>query len=759
MKNNSLLIVFLLAVFSVSAMDANPRGEAEDIQYFRNLWAKRIQGNNLAKGKKVTFSIPTNYKLTNDENDPFDLTDGKISPSRKELIWFGKEPVGWFGGVSDGGVNFLIDLGEVKNVDRLVIRCLGGEVQKTLGFPKRFEVYVSKDGKNYYRTAMLQKLEEADRELSDFKTSFYLPQNGKAYVYPFELDINAETRYVAFTIASAAGGLFSDELAVIEGNPRKKDFNAAYKTQSMPFYTKGVLIRPKQNVFALSKNIITPVFLTYCDMRSITQRKSPMMLELDFPSGITALSPKAQKTETYTDKNGKKRVKITMTAVPRPWSGTMLKPMFFKVDKKNAANDKVYLTSYSSGVEPIRQEFPLQIIDIAPVPQLKRLHVSLAWMGDDDARQYPDFFNAWQTIGFNAVNGFPRYFGSRDKAARENFFAEARKRGMKIIMTDSPIHAMPGKDKKGHEMNCLNNTIVAVCPSYKGDFHKKEVERIKNCVINSKPDYVFFDIEAFYNSHTTAKKCSRCLAAMKEAKMTSMDNFTKKAVAEKMADFRTAVVEGAKAVNIPAPPIGLYGKGPGTVDLSQPVLNWELIYPASIAVSQPSLYIGERPYLVQERIRKTSKLMKNRNIIPWLTAGTYGEMRPQFVEYIALEALLNGAGGMTYYAYWDFDTPLEYAALAKALRMVAPYEDLLMDGELVEIKVNGVDTSAIRKGDEMLLLVGNYRRPDMNVSIKLPFRKVISVKDLRDGEKFTAANSIKLNVPRSSIRLLYVKGK
>ena len=285
MRCNFILAALALTVGCAYAMDANPRGEAENIQYYRDLWAKRIQGNNLAKGKKVTFSIPTNYKLTNDANDPFDLTDGKISPSKKELIWFGKEPVGWFGGVSDNGVNFLIDLGEVKNVDRMVIRCLGGEVQKTLGFPKRFEVFVSKDGKNYYRTAMLQKLEEADRELSDFKNNFYLPERGKAYVYPFELNINAETRYVAFTIASAAGGLFADELAVIEGNPRKKDFNAAYKTDSMPFYTEGVLIRPKQKEFVLSKNIITPVFLSYCDMRTAAQRKSPMMLELDLPDG------------------------------------------------------------------------------------------------------------------------------------------------------------------------------------------------------------------------------------------------------------------------------------------------------------------------------------------------------------------------------------------------------------------------------------------------------------------------------------------
>jgi hypothetical protein len=82
-----------------------------------------------------------------------------------------------------------------------------------------------------------------------------------------------------------------------------------------------------------------------------------------------------------------------------------------------------------------------------------------------------------------------------------------------------------------------------------------------------------------------------------------------------------------------------------------------------------------------------------------------------------------------------------------------------MDGELVEIPVDGVNTSAIRKGNEMLLLVGNYRRPDMNVTISLPFSKVEDIRDLRNGETFKAGKSIKLNVPRSDIRLLYVKGK
>jgi hypothetical protein len=96
-------------------------------------------------------------------------------------------------------------------------------------------------------------------------------------------------------------------------------------------------------------------------MRAAAQRKSPMMLELDLPDGVSAISPKAQKTETYSDKNGKKRVKITMKAIPRPWSGTMLQEMFFKVSENIPENSKVFFTSYSDGVEPIKQEFPFHV--------------------------------------------------------------------------------------------------------------------------------------------------------------------------------------------------------------------------------------------------------------------------------------------------------------------------------------------------------------------------------------------------------------
>ena len=136
MKKQLFLAGTVFAAALVSAVDTQPTDKALDPSICRSLWQKRTQGKNLALGKKVTFSIPNNYRLTNSESDPYDLTDGKLSTNKKDLIWFGKDAVGWFGGVSDSGVNFQIDLGKVENVDKLVIRCLGGEVQKTLGFPK-----------------------------------------------------------------------------------------------------------------------------------------------------------------------------------------------------------------------------------------------------------------------------------------------------------------------------------------------------------------------------------------------------------------------------------------------------------------------------------------------------------------------------------------------------------------------------------------------------------------------------------------------
>ena len=760
-------IVFLpLALLCLSsyifAQVANhePSGDSLSPGPLRQLWEERTQGKNLALGKELLFSSPPSYHLTRSDSDPFDLTDGKLSTVKDDLIWFGKDAVGWFGGTADSGVNLYIDLGKVENIEKLVIRCLGGESQRTLSLPRKLEVYVSRDGQRYYAASSLQKLQGAEKELSDFKQNYYLEESGKAYIYPFELAVNAEARYVGLTIYSYAGGLFSDELAIIEGEPQSEGFNLAYQQSSVPFHISGVLVRPRMDEFVVSSNINTPNFFNIRDMRSEDQAKAPIMLDIDAPAALKVLSPSPLNEAEYRSAEGQKRVKFTMQVKPKAWSNSQVNEIYFSCSQPFAAGDKVHFKSWSEGVNPISTELPIRSIEIPQVPRLKRIHVSLAWMSDSDARAWPGFFPAWECIGFNAVSCFPRYFGDKDKLERDEFFAEARRRGLKVVMNESPIHGMPGKGKAGHEMNCLVPKLVAVCPSYRGDFYHDEVKRIADNVKKSLPDYVFLDIEAWYNSHISAKTCTRCLEAQKKSGM-DMDEYCKRAVAEIMKDYYEALNAAAQAAGIKKPLIGAYGQGAGHIDRSQLVYHWDYYYPNWIDLSQPSMYVGERPWLIHQRIRSTHKLMQNRNIIPWLTAGTYGEIEPRFREYSALESLFNGAGGFTYYIFYDFDTPRDYYHLAKALKIIAPYEDLILDGEVIDLPSSqpGLYVSPILSGQELLLLVGNYQLPDTETEISLPFKTVKQIKNLYDDEVFPASPTLRLKLGKSSIRLLHISGE
>jgi len=78
---------------------------------------------------------------------------------------------------------------------------------------------------------------------------------------------------------------------------------------------------------------------------------------------------------------------------------------------------------------------------------------------------------------------------------------------------------------------------------------------------------------------------------------------------------------------------------------------------------------------------------------------------------LVLEALANGAGGVTYYFYGNFD-PWHFEYHAEAIDIVAPIEDIFADGTPIagltcsdeRIKVCGMAL-----GGEMAILVSNYQ--------------------------------------------------
>ena len=71
---------------------------------------------------------------------------------------------------------------------------------------------------------------------------------------------------------------------------------------------------------------------------------------------------------------------------------------------------------------------------------------------------------------------------------------------------------------------------------------------------------------------------------------------------------------------------------------------------------------------------------------------------------------MNGAGGLQYFAYRSFESPIDYYYHASALKKIAPYEELLLKGKLLDLA--GSNTALVytarRNGNDMLLLIGNY---------------------------------------------------
>lgn len=757
--------------FSVDIKTANKveapvfKGGNPDIIKYRKLWAQYTRGENLALGKKFIFSKKPDYALTSKGGtDESDLTDGKLSTSGGDTIWFDSATVGWYMSGAENGVNCLLDLGEEKPVGDVVARLLAGKAQGSLGSPAEFKIFVSLDGKNFYETAAMVKLMQAEKELCNFKTNYYIDEIGKAYAYPFKLEVNANARYVGIYIKGETGAVFTDEIAVMAGDTSKAGFNDAYKTPAQKFITTGLLIEPRLKELAISTNINTPNAFQVSDMREKDAAGKPTMLVVEVPEGINIIAPNAKKEGISIDGN-----KYTRFELPLKKSSTnpQTEMLYFTADKTANVQLPAIIYGKSEGRDYDKSSVPIKTFEIPEIKTpFKRLHVSLAWMGEQDQRAYPDFFKAWKTMGFNAVACFPRYWqngSEKNKQESLAYLAAARKEGFAVVMDESPFHVMAKGHKEGSEIYSQlksGQKSKNLCPSYNGPFYEKEMERIAQGVALAKPDYVFWDIECWYHGAKEAPACTRCIAAQKESGK-SMEEFLKSCGVEKMKSLNEAVRKGIGTGKVPL--IHCYDTHPTSPNYDG-ISDFNRFYPQYVDTAANSLYVAGNVLRVHDEIRENYKILKSNNNIPWLSAGCYGEFDPYKLEQMILEALLNGARGITYYCYSDFDTSRDFYYHAKALSEIAPYEDLILDGTIItdmEGTNKALTYSGIKKGNEMLLLVGNYKRAaDGKSEIKLPFKSIIEIKDLRDnGKSIKSDNNLVIDVPKDQIVLYYIKGK
>ncbi|MFA7231298.1 MAG: hypothetical protein WC071_08495 [Victivallaceae bacterium] len=756
------LTVSLLAGLSI--FQANAANVPAVVKETRELWTKETQGTNLASWKKVVFSKEPAYYLTaKGATDDSDLTDGKLSSRADDTIWFDSAAVGWMGNDVNNGVKLLIDLGKVCQVDRVVIRCLAGKSQNSLKCPANFELFVSRDGKDFYPVASLQQLQTGEKSQSDFRRYFYLEENGTPYVYPFVLKTDADARYIGLKIMGASGSVFTDELAVMEatGQEREsKNYNSAYSEQKQPFYTSGIIVKPRIGELVTGNNVKPPNFFLTEDMRDKNDAKKPATLVLELPDQISIIKPE-KVTKQPCVVEGAPYIRWTMPLAKE--SGRQCtEAIYFSVARQMKKNMPAVIYAECPGVETIKSTVPIQIIKFPEIkPELKRLSINLSWMGFTNAANWSNFFDDWEKLGFNSVDCFPRYWNNSNSEARLKFLNEARARGLKVVMNESPFHVMekPFSNKPGAEIfsQMPDGKSKNLCPSYRGEYYQKEMARVADNVRKTKPDYVFWDVECWYNGAHEAAQCSRCTTEQ-QASGKPMDEFLKDKGAETYKDLYDAVKKGSAGEKMPI--VASYNQQAAN-PIYHLMIDFNRIYPQYVKQAQPSLYVSGRAQDVHNTVRNNYKLIKSKYIMPWLTAGTYGEFEPYKIEQMILESLFNGANGITYYCFTDFDTPLDFYYHAKALAEIAPYEDLIMDGEVLEPTGTNkqLTYSGIKKGNEMLLLVGNYAKAPEATVYQTPFSKVLEIKDLRSGKKLNPVTDINLEVPKSDIRLLYIKGK
>lgn len=797
-KSLLALPLFLSAV-AMAAPDPNEIGAQPQgvptVAQGKAAWAAVLQGEELAAGRAVQLLPPPDYHLTRDEKDNLDLTDGKLASKNNDRIWFQKDAVGWY--LTPGEtVSVLVDLEREEEIGRVAIRVLGGREQGSLVFPKGFEILVSNDKNIFYRLNELQKLQPAESELSDFKTTFYLPEPKKAYMHAFSFDTNVKARYVVIRMTRDSG-IFADEISI----QRKWTRDAVTPLTQYPvarFYAEGVAVFPRKEPQVITDNVVTPCYFVVQDNRDGKPAGKIDML-VDVPAGIELVGASGLPYEAQrASQAGERRYRVDLLKRGSGRYG----PYFFQVKDKTKvpAAAQFRVTARVGGQNSHVVETPLQIVTIPEVNTHGVLDVSLTWMNEGNALAWPDFYQSFRKLGFDYVSAFPRWYSTPDgKMALESAYSvglaadggqynvllekvkagsqgalqlldEARKQNFRIVANDSPFHILGktvdealknGKipeEEQREVFNVVDGKVGKyVHPLYRGRYFQNEISRIKMEVEATRPDEFYLDIEWWYESVDESQKDERMVAAWKASGKT-WEDFRSDVGTDVLRAVRTAVDEAARNAGIKPPKIGLYNSHASGHQV-QKFFEFSKLYPDIIQFSMPSLYVQGRTLDVIAKVRADYAKLGNRDIIPWLTAGTYGEFDPQHMETMVLESILNGARGVTYYYFYDFD-PMDFYYHARALSFLMKYPQLMKEGKPLPEWTGSnpnLNYTAFSDGKEALLMVGNYKRShDGKCRVALPLGGVKKVVNVVTGAALMPGQQQNLDVPPGGYVLLHV---
>ena len=750
-------LAVLEATGKVAPLPAVPTGKRE---YEDNVFDRRDQfrkltaPGNLLLGLPLKYAPQPGYRLTTGESDPNDLTNGQLGERTNERIWFEQGAVTWQGAPT---VTIFADFGSLQPVDSVVARFLGGAEQGGLVFPDEIRVLASNDGTDYYLVSARHK-----RGLDDLSAEAWdLPEVKVAWVHNFVLPVKVKARYLAVQVTAQKQFISSDEIAAVQGAADLPSFRPDPQRR-VEIITEGVAFVPPVGRLPVCHNLPLRAKLMDLDARAGKAYTGPCKLILDVPETLKFVT--AGYTPGTAEHDGRKFARYTINC-----NRGKIEDFYLQSLLPDGKTDVLY-TYGDSGAGPENERVVTwYALDIPQARLPKRLNVTLAWIGSEGmSKTWPDYFAAIKWLGFRGVGFFPRYWKEADVAANAAIADEARAHGLLVVQNESPSSAI-GSDRNQPEVKSqfANGEVGSFCPSYRGQYYQKEQASFAQHAVWLKPDLLYYDIEAFWGGAVQeAQRCTRCQERFKQGGFTDWDEFRAVMGQEMHADMKAAMDKALAAAGLQQQITHGSYRTDAITPLNDGLFRFSNLYPGLLQMAMPSLYVAGNAQAVADNISRNRAAMTTNDIVPWFSTGTYGEYEPSKTRDMILEAFANGANGVTYYWYGNFDAAhLKYHA--EAIDLVAPIEDLFMDGKPLTGLKSGNDrikVCGMGVGNEQAVLVSNYRGVPAGtaVAVTIPVTQRAPVWDMDSGKKiaeFTPGKPLALRLGARATQLLYIGSK
>ncbi len=725
---------------------------------------------NLALGKKYLLQPDPNYILTvKGETDKRDLTDGKVSSKR--ALWYEQDAVAW---AYQPYVRIIIDLEKVMPVGSVKIHLQGGGAQRSILFPQTVEVLASEDRKLFYPVCTFEKDVDARK--------FGIPEEkGVPWTHWLEFrNLKTRGRFIAIVIRSSGFMTVLDEIQVIKGKFKPEDVQFAGRPVDLNI--NGITFYFPRNVYRFSRNILTPGYFGCLDTRQ--DKTGNVWLTIITPPGLWVeaailgrdelISPmsykktKGLKVYRDIDEVGNNILKAQVkTYNDRSWGRLWLNS---KDWKDGESGEMKFIAKW--GNEPENVSITTQRVEAFTIPPARRpndlLVFGLGTYPIEYLALWPDVFNVFKHLGFNVIPAC-----GVDDVHWSKFFDDVHKHGFKVAFHVSPFHNFfKERWDKEPEVFCQlpgGKTSGRLCPSYRGKYYKREINKIANEYSITRAEWVFLDTELWGwkgPEKWGAKQCSRCRARFEEMGLDSWEKFFEAMGKELMEDVVNGIKKKAAEIGINKVYFGSFNIYPGGE--YQPYQHaWRFLdlYPETLQIAQPAYYsplLAKNLEELRNLIANARDLLPQSDIVPWLTPGDSGEFPPIRMEYAIYECLLNGARGITWWSARSWE-PEDFYHYSRVIDSVAGVEDIIISGKKVDSFTSSsgrIHVEALKKGKEILMLLSNYKDdlPVEETIISKKF-KIRSVKDRESGKDIPLFNNrkkFKIKLENKRTKLLHL---